>query len=101
MGLYNRYCIRCHGVDGRGIWDIPYVPDFTDAHWQASRSDRQIARVILEGRRSCTPPFRNALSLEQAWAMARYPRTFVPGTEVSRPDLGRVGGQTGAGSKAP
>src|SRR3954463_8607328 len=23
MGLYNRYCIRCHGVDGRGVWDIP------------------------------------------------------------------------------
>src|SRR5947209_2217370 len=22
MGLYNRYCIRCHGVDGRGVWDI-------------------------------------------------------------------------------
>src|SRR5262245_53879597 len=28
MGLYNRYCIRCHGIDGRGIWDIPDVPDF-------------------------------------------------------------------------
>src|SRR4051812_6973982 len=23
MGLYNRYCIRCHGIDGRGVWDIP------------------------------------------------------------------------------
>jgi hypothetical protein len=30
MGLYNRYCIRCHGVDGRGVWDIPDVPDFTN-----------------------------------------------------------------------
>ncbi len=30
-GLYNRYCIRCHGVDGRGVWDIPDVPDFTNA----------------------------------------------------------------------
>ena len=19
MGLYNRYCVRCHGIDGRGI----------------------------------------------------------------------------------
>ena len=33
------------------------------------------------------PPFRGALTLEEAWAMARYLRTFVPGTEISRPDL--------------
>src|SRR5262249_1942341 len=39
MGLYNRYCIRCHGVDGRGVWDIPGVPDFTNVRWQASRTD--------------------------------------------------------------
>ena len=41
MGLYNRYCIRCHGVDGRGVWDIPDVPDFTNVRWQESRSDAQ------------------------------------------------------------
>src|SRR5205807_1023045 len=22
MNLFNRYCIRCHGIDGRGVWDI-------------------------------------------------------------------------------
>src|SRR5262245_53136453 len=27
IGLYNRYCIRCHGIDGRGVWDIPDVPN--------------------------------------------------------------------------
>jgi len=84
--LFNRYCIRCHGVDGRGVWDIPDVPDFTNARWQAVRSDSQLARVILEGRGAVMPPFRGTLSLEEACAMGRYLRTFIPGTEASRPN---------------
>ena len=91
IGLYNRYCIRCHGVDGRGVWDIPCVPDFTNARWQASRSDGQLVRAVLEGRGAVMPPFRGTLTLEEGWGMARYLRTFLPGTETPRPDLGPPG----------
>jgi hypothetical protein len=90
MSLYNRYCIRCHGVDGRGVWDIPDVPDFTNARWQATRSDSQLARSILEGRGAVMPLFRGSLSLEESWGMARYLRTFVPGTEASKPDTSKT-----------
>jgi hypothetical protein len=86
MNLYNRYCVRCHGVDGRGVWDIPDVPNFTNAAWQASRSDDQLARITLEGRGAVMPAFRGTLTLEEGCAMARYLRTFVPGTEVSPPE---------------
>jgi hypothetical protein len=88
ISLYSRYCIRCHGVDGRGVWDIPDVPDFTNGRWQACRSDGMLARAILEGRGACMPPFRGTLTLEEAWGMARYLRTFLPGTESPRPDVG-------------
>jgi mono/diheme cytochrome c family protein len=93
-GLYNRYCIRCHGVDGRGVWDIPDVPSFANARWQSSRTDNQLARLTLEGRGAVMPPFRGTLSLEEACAMARYLRSFVPGTEMSRPDFDKSDGAT-------
>src|SRR5262245_60674168 len=99
MSLYNRYCIRCHGIDGRGVWDIPDVPDFTDPRWQASRSDHQIVNIVMEGRGAVMPMFRGTLALEEAWAMARYLRTFVPGTETPRPDVGRsAASRPGAGA---
>jgi hypothetical protein len=84
--LYNRYCIRCHGVDGRGVWDIPDVPDFTNSCWQSSRSDGRIAEIIIEGRGAVMPPFRGALSVEESWGLARYLRTFVPGSQPGVPD---------------
>jgi mono/diheme cytochrome c family protein len=87
--LFNRYCIRCHGVDGRGVWDIPGVPDFTTARWQTSRSDDQIARIIIEGRGAVMPTFRGTLTLEEAWAMARYLRKFPPGATEPKPSLGK------------
>jgi mono/diheme cytochrome c family protein len=89
MSRYNRYCIRCHGIDGRGVWDIPDVPDFTDPRWQVSRHDPQIVNIIMEGRGAVMPMFRGTLSLDEAWGMAHYLRTFVPGTEAARPDVGR------------
>jgi hypothetical protein len=99
--LFNRYCIRCHGVDGRGVWDIPGVPDFTNLRWQLSRSDDQIARIIVEGRGAVMPTFRGTLSLEQAWAMARYLRTFMPGSETSRPDMGPTDKKDQPAAKGP
>ena len=93
MSHYNRYCIRCHGIDGRGVWDIPDVPDFTDPRWQNSRSDPQIVNIIMEGRGAVMPMFRGTLALDEAWGMAHYLRTFVPGTEAPRPDVGRSGAQ--------
>jgi hypothetical protein len=90
MGLFSRYCIRCHGADGSGVWDIPDVPNFKNAKWQSSRSDAQLSRIIIEGRGAVMPPFRGTVTLEESWALARHLRSFVPGTELLRPEFKEV-----------
>ena len=90
MSLFNRYCIRCHSIDGRGVWDIPDIPDFTDPRWQASRSDAQIVTILMEGRGAVMPAFRGTITLEEAWAMAHYLRSFVLSRPIARPDVGRA-----------
>jgi hypothetical protein len=85
--LFNRHCIRCHGPAGKGAWDIPNVPDFTNPAWQASRPDDHIATIILEGRGAVMPPFRGTLRVDEALAIARHLRTLERGAEQSRPDL--------------
>jgi hypothetical protein len=101
ISLYNYYCIRCHGVDGRGVWDIPCVPDFTNVCWQESRSDPQLVRGILEGRGAVMPPFRDTLTVEEACAMARYLRSFVPGFEAGRPSYAQPAAPAKAAGTAP
>ncbi len=100
MNLFNRYCIRCHGVDGRGVWDIPGIPDFTDVRWQNYRSDAAIVRIIIEGRGAVMPQFRGALALDEAYGIAHYLRTFVPGTQLSKPVLRNPPGQAPAAAGA-
>jgi hypothetical protein len=100
MSLYNRYCIRCHGVDGRGVWDIPGIPDFTDIRWQNYRTDAEIVRIIIEGRGAVMPQFRGALALDEAWGLAHYLRSFVPGTEMSKPELRNPPGQAPANARS-
>lgn len=88
-GLYNRYCIRCHGVDGRGVWDVPDVPNFADPIWQSSRTDEQLARLTWEGRGAVMPAFRGTLTWQESWALAYYIRELVPGSKPGRPPKNR------------
>ncbi len=72
--IYNTQCVRCHGVQGRGVWDIPDVPNFTNQRWQLSRSDWDIVRLTLNGRGACMPAFKGTITTDEAWALSRYIR---------------------------
>lgn len=74
--IYNVQCVRCHGVQGKGVWDIPDVPNFTNRRWQQSRTDADIVRLTLSGRGACMPAFKGTITTDEAWAIARYIRAL-------------------------
>ena len=76
---FRHDCGSCHGEDGRGGPGREFLrktPDFTDATWQARRSDRQLIASILNGKGSDMPAGGDRLSREQARDLVAYIRTF-------------------------
>jgi hypothetical protein len=67
---------------------FPTCP-ISPTRWQASRPDQQLASIVMRGRGAVMPSFRRTLTLEEAWAMARFLRTFAPAPNVTSPDPGR------------
>lgn len=79
--IYAEKCALCHGPDGKGSQiGIDFgVKDFTDAAWQASRTDEQFVNSITNGNPENTNylPFGDMLSEEEIKAMALHARTFA------------------------
>jgi cytochrome c oxidase cbb3-type subunit III len=77
--LYAKFCIACHGADGKGTVmrkQMPAIPDFTDGKWQDSLSNAQLQVGIMEGKGTLMPPYREALSDEQVKDLVGCIREF-------------------------
>ena len=51
--LYRRYCVSCHGNDGKSKTSkgrFNHARDLTDAQWQSDVSDERIFNSIMNGR---------------------------------------------------
>jgi mono/diheme cytochrome c family protein len=85
MELHRASCLDCHDKDGRGgvIRDVlPNVPDFTDAQWQAARSDAELSQSILEGRGKSMPRMKTKLGSVDVTQMVSFVRAFQGGKQV-------------------
>lgn len=65
--VYRRYCVSCHGNDGRAKTSkgkFSHARDLTDAQWHAEVSDERIFNSIMNGRnvRGNMPAFANKLN---------------------------------------
>ena len=79
--LYRRFCISCHGSDGKSKTSkgkFSHARDLTDAQWQSDVSDERIFNSIMNGRnvRGNMPAFSNKLNEKEADSLVTFVRSF-------------------------
>lgn len=77
--MYRRYCVSCHGSDGRAKTSkgkYSHARDLTDAQWQDDVSDERIYNSILNGRnvRGNMPAFSDKLKENDVNSLVNFVR---------------------------
>src|SRR5215203_4643258 len=77
--LYRRYCVSCHGNDGKAKTSkgkFSHARDLSDAQWQADVSDERIFNSIMNGRnvRGNMPAFANKLNEKEVDSLVEFVR---------------------------
>lgn len=81
--LYRLHCATCHGADGKGSLTAG-TPDYTGARGLRTRSDKELARIIAEGRLpeppavNPMPPWGNVLPAQAIRDVVAYLREAFP-----------------------
>jgi mono/diheme cytochrome c family protein len=86
--LYRKYCVSCHGSDGRAKTSkgkFSHARDFTDAKWHDEVTDERIFNSIMNGRsvRGNMPSFSNKINQQEAESLVNFVRRFKGQSEVS------------------
>jgi len=77
--LYRKYCVSCHGSDGRAKTSkgkFSHARDLTDAQWHEDVSDERIFNSIMNGRnvRGNMPAFSDKISQAEAESLVSFVR---------------------------
>ena len=76
---YRRYCVSCHGTDGKAKTSkgrFSHARDLTDAQWHEGVSDERIFNSIMNGRnvRGNMPAFADKLNEKEVNALVGFVR---------------------------
>lgn len=76
--IYTAKCQKCHGADGKGVpkYKKSGQKEFTDAQWQKSQTDAQIAAAINNGKGDYMPAFKGKLTPDEVKALVAKIRSF-------------------------
>lgn len=77
--VYRRYCVSCHGTDGKAKTSkgkFSHARDLTDAQWQADVSDERIFNSIMNGRnqRGNMPAFADKIKEQEVNSLVSFVR---------------------------
>jgi mono/diheme cytochrome c family protein len=77
--LYRKYCVSCHGSDGRAKTSkgkFSHARDLTEAQWQEEASDARIFNSIMNGRnvRGNMPAFSNKINEKEVDSLVNFVR---------------------------
>ena len=85
-GLYARYCVACHGSEGRGDGPnalfLPVRPAVhRDAELMSTRTNDRLFDAVYSGgyplgKSVAMPGFGETLSRDEIWSIVRYLRTL-------------------------
>lgn len=72
--LFQEYCAKCHGDDGKA--QTPRgkqlsARDFTDAEWQAGEKDEELIEAVTDGKDDM-PPWGKKLTREQIESLVKH-----------------------------
>jgi len=76
IAVFRAHCVECHDLDGRGESSremMRRVPDFTDSKWQDTRGDLDLARSIIDGKRTM-PAMKSKLRTDELETIVRLVR---------------------------
>ena len=77
--LYRRYCVSCHGNDGKAKTSkgrFSHARDLTDPQWHADVSDERIFNSIMNGRdiSGNMPAFANKMNEKEVESLVTFVR---------------------------
>ena len=86
--LYRRYCVSCHGNDGKAKTSkgkFSHARDLTEAQWQTDVSDERIFNSIMNGRnvRGNMPAFSDKLKEQEVNSLVTLVRSFKRNSVVT------------------
>jgi mono/diheme cytochrome c family protein len=78
---YIRYCVKCHGTNGKGDTEMreflsTHPSDLTDGQWKYGNQDGNICLIIKNGTEYDMTAFKDLADDEKIWHMVNYLRSF-------------------------